>query len=135
MRYRSKLGRVRMTTWLAYAAAVFADISGRRIPAWIAASAGTLTLLLFLPSYLCTYWEILPDRLVEHRLFGRSVLMFVEIVSMSPLTFQTEQEDRLTERVEVRGVAGRRILVETRDSQGFVEEMLEHLPPVPQQIG
>jgi hypothetical protein len=134
MRYRSKLGRVRAATWIAYGVVAGTDLSGRRLSAWLALGVAVLTSLLFLPGYFLTYWEILPDRLVERRLFSRSVLMHFEIVALNPLSVASGDDESVPEHVEVRGVAGRRMLVETSDARGFLEEMLEHLPPIPKPI-
>jgi hypothetical protein len=131
MRFRSKLGRLRAATWVAYGALLTADLSARLVPFWIALSAGVLTAFLFLLSYYMTYWEILPDRLVEHRLFARSVLMFVEIVALNPMSIAAREDEPTPGFVEVRGVAGRRILVETPHAHRFLTEILEHLPPLP----
>jgi hypothetical protein len=131
MRYHTKVGAVRAVTWITYVVVVTADLAGRRLPLWLALSAGILTSLSFLPNYQCSYWDILPDRLVEQRLFRRSVLMFVEIVALSPTSIAGSEEDPEPELVQVRGVAGRRMLVETPNAREFLKELLDHLPPLP----
>jgi hypothetical protein len=132
MRYRTKLGGLRVATWLAYGVAVTADLLGRRFAVWLAVPAGVLTVLLFLPGYFLSYWEVLPDRLIEQHIFRRTVFLFVEIIDMQPRTAAASEEEELPERVEIQAVRGRSMVVETEEVQAFLDEMLEHLPATPQ---
>ena len=132
MRYRTKLGGLRVATWLAYGVVVTADLLGRRFAVWLAVPAGVLTVLLFLPGYFLGYWEVLPDRLIEQHIFRRTVFLFVEIIDMQPRTAAASEEEELPERVEIQAVRGRSMVVETEEVQAFLDEMLEHLPATPQ---
>jgi hypothetical protein len=132
MRYRTRLGVIRILTWLAFAIIVATSLAAWGLPAWLASAGGLLILLAFLPVYQWSYWDILPDRLVEQRLFRRSVMLFVEIVSLSPISISSDEDEAQPRLIHVRGVAGRRILVETPQSRKFVQELLEHLPPLPE---
>ncbi len=134
MRYRTRVGAARLLTWIAFGVVVAADLSARRFPFWLALSAGVLIFLAFLPNYQWTYWEILADRLVEQRLLRRSVMMFVEVVALSPASLVSEEEGSQPQRIAVRGVAGRHMLIETPQARRFLKEMLEHLPPLPAPI-
>jgi len=132
MRFRSKLGRLRVATWLAYGAVVAADLLGRRFPLWIAIAAGVVSVLLFVPGYFLSYWEVLPDRLVEQHMFSRMVFLFVEIIDIFPRSIAVSDEEALPECVAIRAVRGRTMIVETDRVDVFLDEMLEHLPATPQ---
>ena len=131
MRYRTKVGGVRVLTWIAYGALVTANLSARRLPLWLALLAGLFTVLAFFSNYHWTYWEVLPDRVIERRLFRRSVMMFFEIVSIRPTPLIGQEVEPQPHLIAVRGVAGRRMVVYTPQARQFLKEMLEHLPPLP----
>jgi hypothetical protein len=130
MRFRSKLGPIRIFSWLAFGVVIAAGSFSRGRSPWVCALEGLLTVSVFLPPYLFLYWDILPDHFAQRRFFERVVMPYSEIVYVGPIEAQIKGIAAARNWIEIRNAAGKRIIAQPSDPNAFLAEMRKHLPEI-----
>jgi hypothetical protein len=130
MRFRSKLGQIRIFLWLGYGVIIAAGLHAKGRPPWICALAGVLAVAMFLPPYLFWYWDIRADYFAQRRYFSRIVMPYSEIVYVGPISGRMMGKASVTKLIEIRNAAGKRIIALPSNSEAFLTEMRKHLPEI-----
>jgi hypothetical protein len=130
MRFRRKLGWIRLATWIAFGLFLAFEQVKRGRPLWIDFAAFVICILLFLPSHLFWYWEIRPDRLIHQRYLARRIFPFSEIVYIGPMTGKASDHETTRNWILVRSEGGQRMIVDTNNHEGFLSEMRKYLPSI-----
>lgn len=130
MRFRRKLGPVRLITWLALGALLGSSFVRNGYSWWAGVLAAILFVLVSLPSWLFWYWDILPDRLIQRRYFGRTTFLFPDITYCGPVTGNLAGRLQTRDWIEIRTSSGKWMVAQPDDRAAFLNEMRKHLPKV-----
>jgi hypothetical protein len=130
MRFRRKLGVVRVLSWVVIGAFLGASFVRQGYSYLAAGLAATLYVLVSLPSWLFWYWDVLPDRLIHRRYFGQKVLLFSEITYCGPVTGNAAGLGQTRHWIEIRTADGRRMIAQPADAHAFLAAMRRYLPAV-----